>query len=60
MDKAESLSEDRVGRISPTGLLDDDAGQSWYLEAPDCNCRFTNDGLFSEDPRMVSFESLEA
>jgi hypothetical protein len=59
IDRADSLSEDNVGLTSPTGLLDDGTGHNWYLDEPD-NCRLTREGLFSEGPTMVSFESLDA
>ena len=41
IDSADSLSEDKLGDklglVGPTGLFDDGNGNSWYLEAPDCN-----------------------
>jgi hypothetical protein len=61
IDKADSLSEDWLGRSSPTGLLETDegTGHNWYLEELDCSCKFTKDGLFS-DEAIVSLDSLEA
>lgn len=55
-ERAESLSEDSLGRASPTGLFDVCEGQSWYLVALVCDCRLTMEG----DEGMRSLGSLEA
>jgi hypothetical protein len=54
--RAESLSEEWLGRTSPTGLFDIADGQSWYFVELVCDCRLAMEG----EDGMRSLESLVA
>ena len=52
MDNADSLSDEKVGRDWPRGLLNEAEGQNWYLEV-------AAEGLFSKG-EMDSIDSSES